>query len=192
MPRSLCRTITTETLKGYSKVKEVLYSLFLIVLISCFSCATKRIVVPEISEPPREGLLLTNPVILSLLDARTDKEKSQEILSSIKNGLTNVYGSSTEWAEYFERVPRGKVAVKIRLKANEANFETRLIPLTYVETSFSTTLSTVSTNWSTVVYAASTQQTTFSTSFIPQGYWVGTSWLELIWELRESQFSYCG
>ena len=78
---------------------------------------------------PRRGLNLTTPVIFSVLDARTNKEKSQEIITNIQNGLTNVYGNSLEWTEYFEEIPAGKVAVKIRLKASEANFGVRYVPI---------------------------------------------------------------
>ena len=52
-------------------------------------------------------------------------------------------------------------------------------PLTYVQNSFSSALAVTSQNWITVVSTASTQQTLLGTSFIPQGWLIGTSWLEV-------------
>ena len=160
-------------------MKKGLKFLLLLVLFYVLGCATQPVFVPEIREMPRRGLNLTTPVIFSVLDARTNKEKSQEIITSIQNDLTNVYGNSLEWTEYFEEIPAGKVAVKIRLKANEANFGVRYVPVTYVQNSFSSALAVTSKNWITVVSTASTQQTLLGTSFVPQGWWIGTSWLEV-------------
>ena len=150
-----------------------------LVLLHALGCAAQRVAVPEILDTPRRGLSLTKPVIFSVLDARTNKERSQEAMTSMKNGLTNIYGNSLKWAEYFEKIPAGKVAVKIRLKANEANFGVRRVPIAYVQNSFSSTLAVTPNNWVNVVSVASTQQTLLAMSFVPQGWWIGTSWLEI-------------
>ena len=151
----------------------------LLVLLYTIGCATQRAGLPEINDAPRRGLNLVKPVIFSVLDARINKEKSRETLARIRDGLTHVYGNSLEWAEYFDEIPSGKVAVKIRLKANEAIFGLRLVPVAYVQNSLSSTLAITSNNWTNVVSVASTQQTLLGRSFVPQGWWIGTSWLEI-------------
>lgn len=153
--------------------------LLLVVLLHSLGCAVQRVAIPEIRDTPRKGLNLSKPVIFSVVDARSNKERSQEAITSIRNGLFYIYGNSLKWAEYFEKIPAGNVAVKIRLKANEANFGVRRVPIAYVQNRFSSTLAVVPNNWVNVVSVASTQQTLLAMSFVPQGRWIGTSWLEV-------------
>lgn len=162
-----------------SRMRIDLVFFLVLVLLLPLGCAVQRVAIPEIRDTPRKGLNLAKPVIFSVLDARTDKERSQEAITSMRIGLSYIYGSSLIWAEYFEKIPAGNVAVKIRLKANEANFGVRRVPIAYVQNRFSATLAVAPNNWVNVVSVASTQQTLLAMSFVPQGRWIGTSWLEV-------------
>ena len=153
----------------------------MIIITFCFftSCSTQRVIIPQISETPRTSIKLNRPVLFSILDARTTKEKSSEVIASIKNGLKNTYGKSLNWFDYFSPIPVKYVAVKIRLKANEANFGSRIISVTNMENTFSSLIATVSNNWNQVIVKASHQQTTLGNSFYAEGWWIGSSWIEL-------------
>jgi len=152
--------------------------IFLILLL-IFSCATQRVIVPEISETPRTSIRLNKPVLFSILDARTTKEKSAEVITSIRNGLKNTYGASLKWVDYFSQTPEKYVSVKIRLKANEANFGSRIISVASIQNTFSSLFASVSNNWNQVIVTASHQQTTLGNSFYAEGWWIGTSWIEM-------------
>jgi len=152
--------------------------IFLIIIL-IFSCATQRVIVPEISETPRTSIRLNKPVLFSILDARTTKEKSVEVITSIRNGLKTTYGASLKWVDYFSQTPPKYVALRIRLKAIEANFGSRIISVASIQNSFSSLFATVSNNWNKVIVTASQQQTTLANSFYAEGWWIGTSWIEL-------------
>jgi hypothetical protein len=153
--------------------------LTMLVFLSLIGCATQRIILPKISEAPRSNLRLGTPVLISVLDARTTKEASEEVIASLKNGLSQTYGNSIQWIEFFEEVPSGRVAVKIRLKANEANFGSRIISAVSVKDTFTTVHAQVSYYWNSLVATALARQTTLGTTFVAEGWWVGTAWLQL-------------
>jgi len=153
--------------------------LSILVLLLTFGCATQRVIVPKISETPRTSIKLNKPVLFSILDARKTKEKSAEVVTSIRNGLKNTYRASIRWVDYFSQTPEGYITEKIRLKANEANFGSRIISVAYIQNTFSSLFATVSNNWNQVLVKASHQQTTLGTSFYAEGWWIGTSWIEI-------------
>lgn len=153
--------------------------LFLILIFLIISCSTQRVIVPQISETPRSSIKLNNPVLFSILDARTTKEKSAEVVKSIRNGLKNTYGTSLKWVDFFSQTPQRNVSVKIRLKANEANFGSRIVSVANIQNTFSSLFATVSNSWNQVIVTASHQQTTLGNSFYAEGWWIGTSWIEL-------------
>lgn len=86
---------------------------------------------------------------------------------------------SVEWFEYFERIPEDRVVIRIRLNANEANFGSRIITETSIQNSISNTQATVSGFWNPIVVVASNQQSILSSNIATEGWWIGTSWLEL-------------
>ncbi len=153
--------------------------LTMLVSLILFGCATQRIILPKISEAPRLNLRLETPMLISVLDARTTKEASEEVIASLKNGLSQTYGNSIQWIEFFEEVPSGRVAVKIRLKANEANFGSRIISAVSVKETFAALHAQVSDHWNSLVTTALARQTTLGTAFAAEGWWVGTAWLQL-------------
>lgn len=160
-------------------LRNAIFFASVVILFGTVGCATKRTVLPEISASPRTSLQVETPVLVSVLDARTQKEESKKVVETLKEGLSQTYGNSIEWADYFAQVPDGRTAVKIRLKANEATFGSRVVSATSISNSFTTARAQVSDGWSPVVATASAEQTTFGSAFSAEGWWIGTSWLNL-------------
>ena len=160
---------------------RVTSALMLLVIVATASngCATHRTLVPVISEPPRTSILLENPVLLSILDARPEKSRTDEVVASLQEGLSRTYGSSIEWVNYFEPVPEGRVAVRIRLMALGADFGSRIVTSTTIANAFTTANATASGTWGTVIGKASSQQTLLASSFSGEGWWIGTAWMNL-------------
>jgi hypothetical protein len=117
--------------------------------------------------------------LVSVLDARPADQKSDDAASVLEKDLTNVYRNSIELTNYFAEVPEDRVAVRVRLKANEATFGSRIVSTSSVEQSFSTAQAEASSTWSSVLVTASETQTTLGTTVQTEGWWVGTSWVEL-------------
>jgi len=149
---------------------KTLFKNFLCLFILVFnSCSTQRTIIPKITEQPRYSIKLNKPVLFSILDSKTAKENSNEVLSSLKQDLFHIYGKSIKWKDYFEKVPNGNVSFNIRLKANEANFGSRIVSTANIKNVYSTLVATVSNNWNSVIANASSQQTLFASSFYAEG-----------------------
>lgn len=63
----------------------------LIFILFIAGCATQRTSLPEIEETPRTGLNLETPILFSIVDARTNKEDSEEHIQTLRRGLENTY-----------------------------------------------------------------------------------------------------
>jgi hypothetical protein len=161
----------------------------------CGLSRTTRTVLPQISASPRTSLQADPPLLISVFDAQTQKAlderarkaqdantqkgESKNVVETLKAGLSETYGSSIEWTDYFAEVPDGRTAVKIRLKAIEANHGSRIVSSTSVTNSFTTARAQVSGDWTPVVATASAQQAVFGGNFSADGWWIGVSWLSL-------------
>ena len=161
--------MTTPRLSSYLLSVLILY---------CAGCATHRASVPEIDETPRIGLTLNQPVLVAVHDARADKSNSEAVLSAIEQGLVRAYGTSIEPVGYFEQVPENQVAVRIRLMANGADFESRIISVVAITNGFATARREASSGWQPVVSVAA-EQSSITTALSTENWWIGTSWLEL-------------
>lgn len=157
----------------HSRLFAILFVLTLV------GCATQRSSQPRISASPRTSISIETPVLVSVLDARSTDTKSDNAASILKKDLKGVYGSSIELVDYFSEVPEGRVAVRVRLKANEANFGSRIVSGSTIEQSYSTAQAEASSAWSSVVVTASETQTTLGSSVATEGWWIGTSWIDL-------------
>lgn len=149
-----------------------------LLLLALAGCATQRTSQPRITATPRSGLSLQRPILVSVLDARSSSSKSEDAGQVLEEDLKKVYGSSIELADYFSEVPEGRVALRLRLKANEANFGSRILSVSTIEQSYTEAESEVVGPWSSVVATASSTNTTLGTSIVGEGWWVGTSWIE--------------
>ena len=121
---------------------------------------------------------MNQPVLFSVFDARSDKSNSEEVTAAIERGVERAYGSVVEQVGHFAPVPEGRVAVRIRLMANGADFGSRMVSATAISNSFATARAQSSDFWQPVVTVAA-EQSSFTAAFETEGWWVGTSWLEI-------------
>lgn len=150
-----------------------------LVLLVTTGCATQRSSQPRISASSRSGLSVDTPVLVSVLDARSSGSQSGDAASVLEKDLRTIYGNSIKLTDYFAEVPEGRAAMRIRLKANEATFGSRIVSTSSVEQSFSTARAEASSAWSSVLVTASETQTTLGSTVQTEGWWIGTSWVEL-------------
>jgi len=153
--------------------------LVLFLVVTMVGCATQRSTQPRISASPRTGISLETPVLVSVLDARSVDDKSGDAAAMLASDLKAVYGKSIELVDYFAEVPEGRVALRMRLKANKATFGSRIISVSTIEQTYSTAQAEASSSWSSVVVTASETQTMLGSSVATEGWWIGTSWVEL-------------
>jgi hypothetical protein len=147
-----------------------------IALLSISACATQRSSQPRVTASER-GIELNTPVLVSVLDARGGD--AQDAAPQLKTDLTSVYGDAIETTDYFAEIPDDRVAVRIRLKANDATFGSRIISVSTVEQSYATAQAKASGPWSSVVGTASSQSTMLSSTVQTEGWWIGTSWMKI-------------
>jgi hypothetical protein len=166
-------------------MKFRLIAILVLVPLGLIGCTTNRSSIPEISEPQRVGLELRQPLLISVLDSRSEKPKSKAVVSALENGITNAYGSAVKLVPYYDQAPDDHVIVRIRLMANSANFGSRVISSMTINNSINTARATTSDFWRPVITVA-TEQSSVSHSFTTEGWWVGTSWLEI--ELEDTRF----
>src|SRR5262249_14177444 len=89
------------------------------------------------------------------------------------------YGASLLWVPYFEETPSGEITLRIRILACGADFGSRLVMSSGLATASSTGSASASTPWGPVTAESSSQQTILASDFTGEGWWIGTSWLEL-------------
>lgn len=152
-----------------------------------FGCATHRWIVPSISESPRQGVALRSPLRIALLDARSEKRDSEEVVDSLSSDLSSIYGDALSWVPYFEETPEGEVALRIRLMACGADFGSRLVTATAIGVASTRSSAWAETPWGPVVASGTSNRTVLANAFSAEGWWVGTAWLEL--EIDDRRFA---
>lgn len=105
----------------------------------------------------------------------------------MREGLSQAYGKSLLWVPYFEETPPGEIALRIRILACGADFGSRLVVASALASASSTGSASASTPWGPVLAEASSQQTLLASGFSGEGWWIGTSWLEL--QVEDRRFS---
>ena len=152
--------------------------LAIIVLVTFCGCATERHIAPTISEPPRTGLKLNPPIIGSVFDGRAT-QKPKDAASRLKSDLSRIYGSSIEWENYFSKVLKGRIAIRIRIVTLGASFGSRLVSSTAFANAVSSAQTSASGTWGTIVGNVSAQQSVLAGSFSGEGWWNGAAWIDL-------------
>ena len=154
----------------------IILSLFLFSFIS-ISCSSYRIFIPEINESPREGLIINDPILFSIFDARSNKEDSEQILQSIKNGLKRVYSSNLVFVPYFQETPEEKLRIKLRLMACGAEFGSRILTGFSVGQNFTNSQIQGYGGCDRIIGNIQSQNYIFSSNISTEGWWVGTVFL---------------
>lgn len=156
--------------------KSILITIILIILTSC---QTKRSIIPSISGTPRSYFKLEQPIIISLNDNRSDLKNTRQTIENLQKGLKSIYGSNIEFKPYFEKTEGKTVSIKINIKQIEANFGTRILHYRTFHNQVTAVAASVSTNWGSSVATAIVSQPVLVDNFIAEGYWIGTSYLEI-------------
>lgn len=155
-------------------------SLFLILsIIVCSGCTTERYMATlTINANPRTNLILKLPVLVSVYDGRTSGT-DQSVVSSLKSELAKVYGSNIEWGSYFDPVPVGRVAIRLRIVTLGSSFGSRLISSSAYTTAVQSTQFSVTGSWRQVIGSTTKTSSIFANSFSGEGWWNGAAWIDV-------------
>lgn len=159
---------------------------YVLIVLLCAGCATERYVSPTISTAPRTGLSLRIPVIASVYDGRTTGTDPSAV-DSLQSELTKIYGPSLQWAPYFNPVPKGRVAVRLRIVMLGSSFGSRLISSVTYATALQSAQVLASGPWGPVVGSATGSSSVFAGSFSGEGWWNGAAWIDV--EIQDNRGS---
>jgi hypothetical protein len=144
-----------------------------------YSCQTYRTIVPTISGTPRHELKLKRPIIIAFKDSRPTTENSLQVIDSLKSGLKSIYGQNITFQSYFDKTEDNQVALKINIKEIGSSFGVRTIRYQTYHNQVTAVSTSVSTYWGSSVSTAIVSQPVVQNNYAAQGYWVGTSYLEI-------------
>lgn len=184
----------------FTSILQVFFrSIFILFIFQALvACSTFREIQPRIPVQPRTGLEVRPAVFFSLFDGRTGSAQI-DILGPLQNDLSQIYGNSIEWKNYFEKPVQGRVTLRIRIIMLGATFGSRLIS----SSSFATALSNAKTKATVNIYnqnspwgkiiadvegSSTSQQLVLGGSFSGEGWWNGAAWVDVeIQDLRGAQ-----
>lgn len=155
------------------------YFILLVLVLMTLSCQTQRTIVPTISGKSRYELNLKKPIIIAFKDSRSSNESSLEVIESLKSGLKSIYGSNVVFQSYFDKTEDNQVALKINIKKIGADFGIRTLQYQTFSNQITAVSTSVSTYWGSAVSTAIISQPIIQNNSIAQGYWIGTSYLEI-------------
>jgi hypothetical protein len=155
------------------------YLMIVWAIMMCGSCQTYRTIVPAISGSQRSDFTLKKPIVISLKDSRISSENSQQVIESLKFGLKTIYGNNIIFKPYFGKTAEQSIAIKINIKEIGSNFEIRTLQYQTYANQITAVSSSVSTYWGSAVSTAIVSQPVIRDNFVVQGYWVGTSYLDI-------------
>ncbi|MBT4706045.1 MAG: hypothetical protein HOB78_11170 [Flavobacteriales bacterium] len=122
---------------------------------------------------------LKEPIHIAFQDSRLSPENSLELIQSLKSGLKEIYGSNIVFTSYFDKPPENNILLRINIKEIGSNFGTRTIKYQSYRNKITAASSSVSTYWGSAVSTAIISQPVVQNQYLTQGYWVGTSYLEI-------------
>ncbi len=153
--------------------------IILVLIALTYSCQTYRTIIPTISGTPRHELKLKKPIIIAFKDSRPTTENSLQVIESLKSGLKSIYGQNIAFQSYFDKTEDNQVALKINIKEIGSNFGVRTIQYQTYRNQVTAVSSSVSTYWGSAVSTAIVSQPVVQNNYAAQGYWVGTSYLQI-------------
>lgn len=142
------------------------------------ACATERYVAPTITSAPRTGLTLRQPVLAAVFDGRTSGS-DPAAATELQSALTKLYGSNLQWGNYFDSVPEGRVALRIRIVTLGSSFGSRLVSSVGYATAISSATVSATGAWGSVVGTASGTSSIFGASISGEGWWNGAAWVDV-------------
>jgi hypothetical protein len=161
------------------QIKHLKIAIVLMISLLVFAgCATERHIAPILSEPPRTGLELNPPILGAVFDGRATQEP-KDASSQLQTDLSRIYGTSIEWDNYFTKMPKGRVAVRVRIIMLGASFGSRLVSSTAFAIAVSSAQTRTTVPWRSVVGNVSAQQTVLAGSLSGEDWWNGVAWIDL-------------
>lgn len=163
-------------------------NLFLVLsIIVCSGCTTERYMTTlTLNANPRTNLTLRLPVLVSVYDGRVSST-DQSVVGSLKSELAKVYGSNLEWVPYFNPVPVGRVAMRLRIVTLGSAFGSRLVSSSTYTTAIQSTQFSATGSWRQVIGSTTTKSSIFANSFSGEGWWNGAAWIDV--EIQDNRTS---
>lgn len=143
------------------------------------SCKTTININPVISSSSRSEMGLNSPIVISIKDSRTNMENGTSAKDSLQNSLSSIYGENISFSSYFSKTDSNSVRIKIDIKQIGAEFGTRTIEYQTYHNQITAASTSVSNYWGTTVSTIIVSQPIVQNNQTVQGYWVGTSYLEI-------------
>jgi len=153
-------------------------SILFVLLTFLSGCATERTITPTISGAPRTNLVVSPAILGSVYDGRT-AQMSKDAAVTLQTDLSRIYGSSIEWTDYFDKIPAGRVSVRIRIVTLGSSFGSRLVSSAAFANSVGSAQVSAIGPWGPVVGSLSSEQSVSVGSFSGEGWWNGAAWLDL-------------
>lgn len=141
-------------------------------------CATERVISPTISGSSRTSLIVSPAILGAIYDGRASQEP-KDAATILQADLSRIYGASIQWTDYFEKVPVGRVSVRIRIVTLGATFGSRLVSSVAFANAVGSAQASATGPWGPVVGAVSSEQSVLAGSFSGEGWWNGAAWVDL-------------
>ena len=141
-------------------------------------CATERVISPTISGSSRTSLIVSPAILGAIYDGRASQEP-KDAATILQADLSRIYGASIQWTDYFEKVPVGRVSVRIRIVTLGATFGSRLVSSVAFANAVGSAQASATGSWEPVVGAVSSEQSVLAGSFSGEGWWNGAAWVDL-------------
>jgi hypothetical protein len=126
----------------------------------------------------REGLLLKRPVLASVFDGRT-AGADPTAATVLQAELAKIYRGSLQWANYFDSVPDGRVALRIRIVTLGSSFGSRLVSSVSYATAVQSANLAATGPWRQVVGTATGTSSIFGGAVSGEGWWNGAAWVDV-------------
>ena len=166
--------------------KRILFAIIILILNGCIG-ATERYISPSIKVAPRVNLQVNTSILCSVFDGRVGEQVPRDSALQIKSDLSKIYGQSIEWNNYFDEVPFGRLAIRIRMVTLGATFGSRLISSSTFVSAVNLSQVNATGNWGSIVGSIISKQSISARSFIGEGWWNGAAWIDLEVDDNRSQ-----
>jgi len=157
-------------------MKKIVYLFTASILLSC---STYRTIEPEFLGESRISMNLEKPLIVSFKDSRSNKGQTEDIITKLESTLKIIYGKNIIIKPYFDKTPENRISMKITIKEIGSSFGIRTFNYQTWEQQVTAASSSISTAHGTAVATAVISQPVLVNRTNFEGYWVGTSYLEI-------------
>ncbi len=152
--------------------------LWILLLGAVSGCSTYRTLEPTLQAERRVGLEVAEPLVVSVIDGRTQTDGSDVVASErLLESLRTIYGDAIRPQAFFERVPNGSLGLRIRIRELGASFGSRVVNQTLIA-QLDTEVA-ASSNWGPLIARVQERRNLLASSLVAEGWWIGTAWLDI-------------